>query len=312
MYPITSIFRTERGLIPGYGLAPSRPGLYPFPNSIILLSENKLYNVTCVEVSEHIPSILITTRRGWYGVQEDSYQGAPIYSIDNMPLRLYEPDKSSMTDAEVANMAFRAFIALADVKLNALNTYIGDLNFVEMRSKRVTAQEVSTASQYILDFSKLTTPHIYMWLYHVLVLLFRTKALRIARNKSTVDLMLSNVWWRDIVLVLFKHLGLDYVVEFDQRRTHLRFTRRELRRMLTRMLQVKFKRLVEDFAFVDAVATKDRIILRTDGTVALDVVEDIPNEVTRTQIRGRFVEYVGPHISFPEIDDFLETNGLIL
>lgn len=312
MYPITSIFRTERGLIPGYGLAPSKPGRYTFPTSLLLLSESNLRAVTCVEVSESVPSIIISTRRGWYGVQEDSYQGAPAYSIDNMPLRLLEPERSYISDEQVVDMAFRAAYSLAAIRLNALNAHIRDLVFVEFRAKPVAGREFTGAFQYILDFSRLTTPHIYMWLYHVLVCLFRTKALRINRNERIVRLSLNNVWWRDIVLMLFKHLAVDFSVEYGHRRAYVKFTRQEFRRMLTRMLQTKFPRLVEDFAFVDAVTTKDRIILDTDGITTLDVTHDIPDTPTRSKLHGKFTEYVGPHISFPEIDDFLETNGLIL
>lgn len=312
MYPITSIFRTESGFIPGYGLAPARPGRYEFPTALLLLSRNTLHSVSCVEVSENIPGVVISTRRGFYGVQEDMYQGAPVFSIDNIPLRLIEPARSSLTDAQVVDMSMRATVALCALPLQAVNHRIRDLVFMEFRVKPISGQEANAAYQYILDFSKLSTAHIYMWFYHFLVCMFRLNGLRINRSENFIRLQMVNVWWRDIVLMLLKHFAVDYTMRFFNATSEVRFSRREFRRMLSRMLTVGFPRLVEDFALVDAVTTKDTVILGDDGVVVLDESTDAPGKITSTKLRGKYVEYVGLHISFPEITEFVETNGLIL
>lgn len=312
VYPITSIFRTERGIIPGYGLAPAHPGHYKFPTALLLMSENTLHSVTCVDVVGPTPGIVISTRRGFYGVQEDMYQGAPVFSIDNMPLRLMEPQKSAKSDEEIIALAFRAAYVAGGRKLHIINKDIRELVYLEFRSRPVSVDEYTSSFQYILDFSKISNKHIHMWFYHFLVCMFRMRSLRMNRNESFVRLDMAHVWWRDVALMLLKHFQVDFSVDYKNIFTRVRFTRTEFRRMLTRIFSVPFPRLVDDFAFIDAVTTRATVILDARAMATFDDVADTPGKLTRTKLHGKYVEYIGLHIAFPELTELIETNGLIL
>lgn len=312
MYPITSIFRTDRGLIPGYGLAPATPGRYEFPTPLIIMSDRLLHTITHVDVVGPAPGLVVSTRRGFYGVREDVYQGEPLFSIDNMPLRLIEPSATTVEHASVIDYAFRAAIVSAPVKLQEVNHRIRNMEFLEIRTRQVSGPEFAKSHMYICDFSKLTTPQTYMWLYHFLVCMFRMRALRMPRHDSTIRLAMNSIWWRDITIMLFKHFAVDFSLEYGSSITVMKFSRTDFRRMLTRLLSVPFKKVVDDFAFVDAVTTKDTVILDENGLVVLDEEHDVPDQTTRTRLRGKYLEYIGLHISFPEIPEFVETNGLIL
>ena len=276
------------------------------------MSAQKLHTVTHVDVIGPEPGLVISTRRGFYGVREDVYQGEPVFSIDNMPLRLIEPAETTVPHAAVLEYAFRAATVTAPVKLQDVNRYIRDMAFLEMRSKQVSGQEFAKSHLYICDFSRLTTSQTHMWLYHFLVCMFRLRALRLVRTDSTVRLVMKVVWWRDIVIMLFKHFNVDFSLEYGNSVTTMKFSRTEFRRMLTRVMRVPFNRLVDDFALMDAVTTKDTVFLDENGHAVLNEEFDVPDNVVRTRLRGKYLEYIGLHVSFPEIAEFVETNGLIL
>lgn len=311
MYPITSIFRTDRGLIPGYGLAPAVCGCYELRTPTLIYSADKLLTISRVEVVGPAPSIIFSTRRGYCGIREDMYQGEPVFSIDNFPLRLIEPE-ATLSNAAVADLAFRAATATCSLRLQAINRKVRGMDFLEFRTHPVIGPEYARSHLYICNFSTLTNAQTYMWLYHFLVVMYRLGDMRMPRNSSFVHLYMRHIWWRDMVLMLFKHLNVDFSAEYGPSMTTVRFGRVELRRMLTRLLSVCFPKVVDDFSFIDAVTTKDTVILDSNGVVTLNEEHDVPSVLQRTRLRGKYLEYVGLHITFPELSEFVETNGLIL
>lgn len=311
MYSITSVFRTETGLLPGYGIAPAVPGTYTLEKELIIISESKLYPVTEVEVISQRPGLVIATRRGHYTIVEEAYQGEPIYSIDNAPLSLTEPRKT-IDDEYVVQCAFYAGCWLSGLTWQETNTKIRKLAFPEIRSKNIALTEFFGGRRYILDFSKLKKSQVYSWLYHTLIIMHRAGGLYTPKWDANMHMNLSRVWWRDILLAILHNLNADFSIKLKSHAVYdLSMSRAEMRRCMARMLATKFTKAADDFDFADTVVTKTEVILDKSGKVVIVDEDDIPDKINKVLVRSKLSEFSNILIAFPQIQDKIEANGLI-
>lgn len=311
MYSMTSIFRTETGFLPGYGIAPAEPGTYTLEKELIIISEDKLYPITEIEVFKQRPGLVIATRRGHYPVIEEAYQGELVYSIDNAPMSLADPRKT-IDDEYVVQCAFYAGCWLSGLTWQQANAKIRKLAFPEIRSKNISLREFFGGRRYILDFSKLKKQQVYSWLYHTLIIMHRAGGLYTPKWDVNVHMNLSRVWWRDMLLAILHNLNADFSIKLKSHAVYdLSLSREEMRRCMARMLATHFTRSADDFAFADAVVTKTEVILDKDGKVFIVDEEDIPDKINKVQVQSKLSEFSNILIAFPQIQDKIEVNGLI-
>lgn len=311
MYSITSVFRSETGLLPGYAMVHSTPGEYEFEKEIILLSEERLYVVKRAIVHPPTAGLVLGCRRGHYAVSDDLYQGGLLTSIDNAPLFLREPRKT-IDDDIIPQMAVYAAFWMRGMSWKIANKTIRELTIADIRSKPMSMREWYSGRRYIFDFTKLKKYQVYSWLYHTLVIMFRIGSLTAPRKDDRIHIKLGRIWWRDMVLAVLHHLNVDFSLSLEKTLVIMKMSRREFHRMLTRLLRENFERKATDFDFIDAVVSKSCVILDKDGEIDIDDGMDIPDKIIRTQVDTKMSEFINIFISFPEIDDIIEANGLIL
>lgn len=277
----------------------------------MILNVDRIHVVTKVEVHEPTAGLVLATRKGHYAVHDDLYQGGLLTSIDNAPMGLREPRKT-VDDELVIQMAVYAAYWMRGHMWKSTNQSIRELTIADIRSKPIPMKDWYAGRRYILDFTKLKTYQVYMWLYHVFVILFRLGSITAPKKDNFIHITMARIWWRDMVVMLLHHLNVDFSIKMKKTAIEVTMTRREFHRMLSRMLRAKFPKKASDFDFVDAVVTKSCVILDTNGEIDIDDGVDVPDEIQQVEVMPKMSEFRNIFISFPEIDCIIEANGLIL
>lgn len=313
MYALTTIFRTETGICPAYTLVGHTPGRYDFDKPVLLISNDNVHAVTHAVVTPVLPGVVLTGRQGFVAVGEEYYKSLKLLSISNFPLHMVEP-RRSVPDEDIPARALDAGIALSGFQAVFVNRVVTKLRFLEIRTKPYTAAEYDACFDTAVNFRMLTAKQTYSWMYHLLVVLFRCKKVRVSNESGNqyVRIYLSHVFWRDIFIMLLKHLNADFFVKYEPKKTVVTFLKHDFRRMLARLLSNKFTRVVNDFAFIDSVSPKKSIILDTEGMVVVSDRVDNPAGlcVMRTQFRA--TAFSGCLVMFPELTGLIEANGFLL
>lgn len=310
MIPITSIFRTEKGLMPGYGIVPPAPGMYDLNNPLIILSEDTVVPIKRAEVYT-TSGIVVTTRQGALCVEDDLYHGQPIHAIKHGKLNLYEPPRK-IEDKIVSMYAFYAGVALSGEYWATLNKKVVSYKFQEIRSTGVSKKEYFQCRRYIMDFTQLTTDQIYGWLGELLQIMWRFGKIKAPLDTLKLSLLLKRSWWRDMLLCIFHHLGISFslaVDEVDPRFYNVQISRGVFHDLLSRLLEAKYDFAFKDLDFMHEALPSYVTLLDKDGNI--DIIEArtaIPDGTVRWTLNKKLGAYKGLFINFPDLQEIPEAN----
>lgn len=318
IYAMTSIFRTDKGLAPGYTLAPpAEPGTYELAEPIGLLSGGDIHCATVVTIHKAAPLVILNTAMGWAAVTDEMNYGYSVVARSGGKAR-FAPGKDVIADQLIMDAALLAAVHTAAFPLDRTNRMINRHALHEIRMSPYTSDEYKLGRRVLLDFARMTERQYMLFMYTFIAVMHRIGHVTVkdAGGDKILQFRAEPVFWRDVVVTLAHIYKLrPFVRHFSRASAIISFSAQGFLEFTNAAFDAGVQAQFRDFRMLTKTATKLGVFVDERGYATLvEQHVDKKRSPSVEQLQHKLKPFTGRAVSFPELDGsiILEHNSMLV